>query len=78
MFFYIIYSYLIDKGANPSELDLEGRNCLHFAAEGGSADTVAFLYHKQQVKYIRDFKGRSPLDCVKEWDYDTAKELAGE
>lgn len=53
---------LIEHGADPNEVDLEGHGAVHFAAMLDYAALLVFLYKELKISVVKpDIKGRMPL-----------------
>jgi len=68
---------VIKQGGNPSILDMEGWNALHWAAFHGSMKTAKQLYeYDASLLEVKDKEGKLPLDLAKqEGNKDIAKYL---
>jgi len=68
-----IVNLLIDAGMNPSVLDKNGRNALHYAAEKGHCEVVELLLTRVDP-WLRDAAGLMPLELALENQfYETVK-----
>lgn len=56
----VIYA-LLAQGANPNEMDLEGKTTLHLAAEKGNSRIASLLVQRGAEIKVKDKQGRTPL-----------------
>ncbi|KAJ5098315.1 hypothetical protein N7532_005316 [Penicillium argentinense] len=61
---YDMMQRLIRAGANINSVTLSGQNLLHFAAEGGNVEAVAYLLEKGLDPHAKEDYGTTPLICA--------------
>ncbi|HEX5091743.1 MAG TPA: ankyrin repeat domain-containing protein, partial [Burkholderiales bacterium] len=61
---------LLERGADPDAVNLDGNLALHGAADAGREDTVKLLLPRTRDPALRNLKGKSPRDLASERGFD--------
>jgi ankyrin repeat protein len=58
------FSLLLEKGADPTAQDKDGKTPLHFASQSGNVEAIRLLLKKGADLTAQDKNGQTPSQCA--------------